>query len=138
MLQRHPARHINWLPAAASAGATAVLPEQVELDERPVFAGSHGSWLARLHFVRMLLALTMAVLSHCLLSFRYAHSLGDVVGTFAWNTTRHLECWYGIMGLGGICHTLNPRLSDRDITYIAGVGSSCLQCAVVGSPAQQQ
>lgn len=24
------------------------------------------------------------------------------------------------MGLGAICHTLNPRLSDRDITYIAG------------------
>lgn len=48
--------------------------------------------------------------------------LGDVVGTFAWNTTRHLEAWYGIMGLGAICHTLNPRLSDRDITYIADHG----------------
>jgi fatty-acyl-CoA synthase len=52
-----------------------------------------------------------------------AHRLGDVVGTFAWNTTRHLEAWYGVMGLGAICHTLNPRLSDRDITYIAGVVS---------------
>lgn len=26
------------------------------------------------------------------------------------------------MGLGAICHTLNPRLSDTDITYIAGGG----------------
>lgn len=56
-------------------------------------------------------------LAACLL----LHRLGDVVGTFAWNTTRHLEAWYGVMGLGAICHTLNPRLSDRDITYIAGV-----------------
>lgn len=43
-----------------------------------------------------------------------------MVGTFAWNTTRHLEAWYGVMGLGAVCHTLNPRLSERDIAYIAG------------------
>jgi hypothetical protein len=58
----------------------------------------------------------------CTCTCMQCHRLGDVVGTFAWNTTRHLEAWYGIMGLGAICHTLNPRLSDRDITYIAGVG----------------
>jgi fatty-acyl-CoA synthase len=40
------------------------------------------------------------------------------VGTLAWNTTRHLEAWYGIMGLGAVCHTLNPRLSPADLTYI--------------------
>ena len=28
----------------------------------------------------------------------------------AWNTYRHMECWYAIMGLGAVCHTLNPRL----------------------------
>jgi hypothetical protein len=27
---------------------------------------------------------------------------------------------YGIMGIGAVCHTLNPRLSERDIAYIAG------------------
>jgi hypothetical protein len=59
--------------------------------------------------------------SSCLAACLLPHRLGDVVGTFAWNTTRHLEAWYGVMGLGAICHTLNPRLSDRDITYIAGV-----------------
>ncbi|KAF8064630.1 alkK [Scenedesmus sp. PABB004] len=47
---------------------------------------------------------------------------GDVVGTLAWNTTRHLEAWYGIMGIGAVCHTLNPRLSDEDIRYIADHG----------------
>lgn len=36
--------------------------------------------------------------------------LGDRVATIAWNTARHLECWYGIMGIGAICHTVNPRL----------------------------
>jgi len=36
--------------------------------------------------------------------------LGDRVATLAWNTHRHLECWYGIMGIGAVCHTLNPRL----------------------------
>ena len=36
--------------------------------------------------------------------------LGDRVATIAWNTWRHLECWYGIMGIGAISHTVNPRL----------------------------
>ncbi|MBD59682.1 MAG: AMP-dependent synthetase [Citromicrobium sp.] len=35
---------------------------------------------------------------------------GDVVATLAWNTQAHLESWYGIIGMGAICHTLNPRL----------------------------
>lgn len=43
---------------------------------------------------------------------------GDIIATLAWNTTRHMETWYGIMGNGAICHTLNPRLSDKDIAYI--------------------
>ncbi|KAF6251413.1 hypothetical protein COO60DRAFT_1675845 [Scenedesmus sp. NREL 46B-D3] len=51
---------------------------------------------------------------------------GDVVGTLAWNTTRHLEAWYGTMGIGGITHTLNPRLSDSDISYIANHGEDRL------------
>ena len=28
--------------------------------------------------------------------------LGDRVATIAWNTWRHLEAWYGIMGIGAI------------------------------------
>src|SRR5690606_17186513 len=35
---------------------------------------------------------------------------GDRVATLAWNTGRHMEAWYGIMGIGAVCHTLNPRL----------------------------
>ncbi len=43
---------------------------------------------------------------------------GDVVATMAWNTARHLEAWYGIMGLGAVCHTLNPRLFAEQLVYI--------------------
>lgn len=43
---------------------------------------------------------------------------GDRVGTMAWNSWRHLECWYGIGGMGAVCHTLNPRLFPDQIDYI--------------------
>ncbi len=43
---------------------------------------------------------------------------GDRVGTLAWNTSRHLEVWYGIMGIGAVCHTLNPRLLSEQICWI--------------------
>ncbi|MDQ0324689.1 fatty-acyl-CoA synthase [Rhodopseudomonas julia] len=44
--------------------------------------------------------------------------LGDRVATLGWNTMRHLEVWYGVMGIGAICHTVNPRLFAEQITYI--------------------
>jgi fatty-acyl-CoA synthase len=43
---------------------------------------------------------------------------GDRVATLAWNTARHLEAWYGIMGIGAVCHTLNPRLFSEQLVYI--------------------
>jgi 3-(methylthio)propionyl---CoA ligase len=36
---------------------------------------------------------------------------GDRVATLAWNTQAHVEAWYAIMGIGAICHTLNPRVT---------------------------
>ena len=44
--------------------------------------------------------------------------LGDRVATLAWNTWRHLEAWYGILGLGAIYHTVNPRLFPEQIVWI--------------------
>jgi fatty-acyl-CoA synthase len=44
---------------------------------------------------------------------------GERVATLAWNTHRHLEAWYGIMGVGAVCHTINPRLFPEQIVYIA-------------------
>ncbi len=43
---------------------------------------------------------------------------GDRVATLAWNTARHMEAWYGIMGIGAVCHTLNPRLFPQQLAYI--------------------
>jgi acyl-CoA synthetase (AMP-forming)/AMP-acid ligase II len=43
---------------------------------------------------------------------------GDIIATMAWNTYRHMEIWYGVMGLGAIVHTLNPRLFADQLTYI--------------------
>lgn len=40
---------------------------------------------------------------------------GDRVATLAWNTQGHVEAWYGIMGMGAICHTLNPRLTPAQL-----------------------
>ena len=44
--------------------------------------------------------------------------IGDRVATLAWNTWRHLEAWYGIMGIGAIYHTVNPRLFPDQIAWI--------------------
>ncbi len=44
--------------------------------------------------------------------------LGDRVATLAWNTWRHFESWYGIMGIGAIYHTVNPRLFPEQIAWI--------------------
>ncbi|PHS21574.1 MAG: long-chain fatty acid--CoA ligase [Robiginitomaculum sp.] len=45
--------------------------------------------------------------------------LGDRVGTMAWNNARHLEVWYGLLGIAAIYHTLNPRLFPQQLKYIA-------------------
>ncbi len=44
--------------------------------------------------------------------------VGDTVATLAWNSHRHFEAYYGISGLGAICHTINPRLFREQIVYI--------------------
>jgi fatty-acyl-CoA synthase len=44
--------------------------------------------------------------------------LGERVATLAWNTWRHLEAWYGILGIGAIYHTVNPRLFPDQIVWI--------------------
>jgi fatty-acyl-CoA synthase len=43
---------------------------------------------------------------------------GDRIATLAWNTARHIEAWYAIMGMGAVCHTLNPRLFADQLCYI--------------------
>ena len=53
---------------------------------------------------------------------------GDRIGTMAWNSWRHLECWYGIGGIGAITHTLNPRLFPDQIDYIVNHAENRFIC----------
>ena len=43
---------------------------------------------------------------------------GDRIGTLAWNGYRHFELYYGVSGMGAVCHTINPRLFPEQIVYI--------------------
>ena len=45
---------------------------------------------------------------------------GDRVATLAMNHDRHLAAWFGVVGMGGVLHTLNPRLFDDQLAYIIG------------------
>ncbi len=43
---------------------------------------------------------------------------GDRIGTFAWNSYRHLELYFGVPCYGAVCHTLNLRLHPSQLEYI--------------------
>jgi fatty-acyl-CoA synthase len=45
---------------------------------------------------------------------------GDRVGTFGWNSLRHLELYLAIPSMGAVLHTLNIRLFEDDLRYIVG------------------
>ena len=49
---------------------------------------------------------------------RLGIGVGDRLATIAWNTYRHFELYYGISGIGAICHTINPRLFAEQLIYI--------------------
>ena len=44
--------------------------------------------------------------------------IGDRIGTLAWSNLSHLELYYGVSGIGAICHTINPRLFKEQIIFI--------------------
>jgi hypothetical protein len=43
---------------------------------------------------------------------------GERVATLAWNSYRHLECYFGVPCSGRILHTLNLRLSTAELGWI--------------------
>lgn len=43
---------------------------------------------------------------------------GDRVGTFALNTWRHHELYFGVPSMGAVCHMINVRLPLEQIAYI--------------------
>ena len=44
---------------------------------------------------------------------------GERVATLAMNHSRHLVAWYGTIGMGGVIHTINPRLFEDQLAFIA-------------------
>jgi fatty-acyl-CoA synthase len=57
---------------------------------------------------------------------RLAHGLraigvtgDDRVATFMWNTQEHLEAYFAVPCMGAVLHTLNIRLSDEQIAFVA-------------------
>ena len=43
---------------------------------------------------------------------------GDKVASIAMNHARHLVSWFGVAGMGGVLHTVNPRLFEDQLEYI--------------------
>ncbi|TMJ14851.1 MAG: long-chain fatty acid--CoA ligase [Alphaproteobacteria bacterium] len=72
-----------------------------------VVTAREGGGVARIGYAD-LKARALAV-SSILASFGVG--FGQRVATLAWNSQAHVEAWYAIMGMGAVCHTLNPRLT---------------------------
>ena len=45
-------------------------------------------------------------------------NVGDRIGTFMWNNSRHLEAYHASANMGAVLHTVNIRLSPHDLVYI--------------------
>ena len=62
-------------------------------------------------------------LAHSLVS-SFRTSMGDIVATLAYNTHRHLECYYAVSSIGAILHTLNPRLYIEQVEWLLNHGGA--------------
>jgi len=43
---------------------------------------------------------------------------GDRVGTFGWNTHRHMELYYAVPMIGAVLHTINIRLFPEQVVWV--------------------
>ncbi len=77
----------------------------VTLTDGGIARASHGAVVERVdRLARALSALGVA--------------RGERVGTFAWNSQRHLECYFAIPCVGAVLHTINLRLFPEQIAYV--------------------
>ncbi|WP_338550210.1 long-chain fatty acid--CoA ligase [Roseovarius phycicola] len=103
LMQHHPLRIIDILTYAAEA-----FPDQGIVsvrEEGDVHRGLYPQVLDR-----------VSQLAHALQ--RLGVGMGDRVATLAWNGYRHFELYYGVSGIGAVCHTINPRLSQEQLCFI--------------------
>ncbi|QLG62353.1 long-chain fatty acid--CoA ligase [Halorarum salinum] len=59
---------------------------------------------------------------------------GDRVGTFGWNTHRHMEAYYAPPLLGAQLHTINVVLPDDDVEFIVGDAADDVLLVDPGEP----
>lgn len=119
LMQNHPLRIIDILSFAAEVwpdqGITSVR------DEGDVHRASYPETLDR-----------VSQLAHALDGIGVRE--GDRVATLAWNGHRHFELYYAISGMGAVCHTINPRLPQEQLTYMldhAGDSVLCVDLSLV-------
>lgn len=55
-------------------------------------------------------------LAHALTAFGVG--VGTSVGILAMNNHQHLELWYAASGIGAVAHSINPRLSAEQVSYV--------------------
>jgi len=79
--------------------------EVVTLTDEGITRSSHGRLVERIDRLARVLR-TLGV------------QRGDRVGTFAWNSQRHLECYFAIPCVGAVLHTINLRLFPEQIAYV--------------------
>lgn len=51
---------------------------------------------------------------------RFGIRPGDRIATVAWNTRHHLECRYGIAGVGAVSHTVNRKRWLAAAVFVLG------------------
>jgi 3-(methylthio)propionyl---CoA ligase len=81
-----------------------------EIVARTAEGGMHRTTYAEAHSRAKRLAKALA---------RLGVGPGDRVGSLAWNTHHHFELFYGVSGSGAVLHTINPRLFEEQLVYIA-------------------
>lgn len=100
----------NWTPrithvidhAAREAGSREIVTRWADGHE------TRTNWAAiRTDALKMAQALQAMGIQH-----------GERVASLAMNHSRHLVSWYGVAGMGGVLHTLNPRLFEDQLEYI--------------------
>ncbi len=57
-----------------------------------------------------------AKLAHALKRLGVAR--GDRISTIAWNGYRHMELYYAVPGIESVYHTINPRLSAEQLSFV--------------------
>jgi len=53
---------------------------------------------------------------------------GDRVGSFGWNSWRHLELYFAVPCMGSVLHTLNIRLHPEQVAWIANHAEDRVVC----------